>query len=275
MTDELKPRRLRTNDLTWFDVKKYSDLERRTLSDWSGDLMLRYMLRGMLEPREDDQAIHILGQVLTTPVKLKRRQGSLLAKGLPCVWNRRVSDVYFDYGVLCGDAMREILEQCQAWSKQAEEADDKDFPPLPRIMDRAWDDVLTEKHGDQWMREQVIYVNLHASDQQLLEDFKDWLALKRITKNMNVPRKHITDQDLHEWSRYRVLAFIDLDLFCCATRSSISNATIGAMLFPDEYDVDLGERIRKVVRPMATRLMNDSFLSTLDEQVSRAERKKP
>jgi hypothetical protein len=51
----------------------------------------------------------------------------------------------------------------------------------------------------------------------------------------------------------------------------ISQNCLGLALFPDEFEVGLSERIRKVVGPMARKVCRENFADMLREQALEAE----
>jgi hypothetical protein len=73
----------------------------------------------------------------------------------------------------------------------------------------------------------------------------------------------ITKDDLANWHRYAVLPYFDLTNWAASQGAEISQPVLGRALFPDEYDVDLTERIRKVVSPYAQRIGNSAFSNAL------------
>jgi hypothetical protein len=270
----MKQQRLRANDLSWFDIKNYAATENWTLGDWNANLSFRYMIRGLIEPgKSDEQITSFVAQLMIRPAPAhsRRPNKALFAKGFPRVWDMRITELISIAELLDHPKMVDVKSAIETWRNRA--ATEPEIPDTPTVFDLSVNEIQRERevYADST---QLVYVDLYASDEQLLADFQNWLNAKRDLLKMRVPKKNISDIEMKEWHRYRALALIDLDIFCVLTRTTISNATIGSLLFPDEYDVDLSERMRKVVRPMASRLMRSDLLSAMDDQVSRAERKR-
>ena len=60
-----------------------------------------------------------------------------------------------------------------------------------------------------------------------------------------------------------ILPYLDLTLWAQAHGVEITQHAIGSALFPDEYDVNLAERIRKVTKPRALKVSTESYVRAL------------
>lgn len=112
----------------------------------------------------------------------------------------------------------------------------------------------------------VVKVDLHGSDEKIISDFTKWLAATRIKLGIAAPKKKITKDDFLTWGRSSILPYIDLILWSKANGVEITQQLLGTTLFPDEYDVNLAERIRKVVAPMAKNILREVFIDALRSQ---------
>lgn len=269
--------RLKTDDLSWFDIGKYDRTKSWGVPDWTRHLGVRYMLKGVADrghcvgKSPNDSLNEILVKILCNPTPNEGGHvGGFLAKGSSRVWDRTVVDVYDGQFRLKNEAYQDVDSAAKAWYHHIDVTGE--VPEIPALLDRAFIDLIYERFPDSSYYEEV-FVDLNTSDAQLIGDFKNWLAKKREARGIGAPKKDVTDADMQDWWRYRVLALIDIDLFCHYTDTSISQATLGNLLFPDEFDIDVSERVRKVVRPLANKLMSNVYLAALDEQAARVERK--
>lgn len=100
-----------------------------------------------------------------------------------------------------------------------------------------------------------ITVDLDSDDETLKLAFSVWLAGVRCDMNERF-KKPISDDDFHKWHRYRILAAFDLYQWAEIKGIRFTNNQIANALFPpgatsfEDRDVDMGERIRKVVKPL-------------------------
>ena len=268
-----RPTKLSAEELAWFSIENYDPIENWSLADWTRNLQFRFVLSGLLDTpkmRGDSPLDELILWVLDHPAQSAvRKRTSSLAKGTGRVWDFTVRDVYegMDWE---RDEFKDVLEAAKQWTIESRSgaAD----PQEPELLTRSYDDLLIERFGRNTHPARV-FVDLKSSDERLVRDFQEWLARKRATRRMTTPKKNIAEADLRTWHRYRVMALIDLDLLCKRNNASITNYLLGDCLFPNERDVDLGERVRKVVRPIAKQLMRNEYLSAIDDQVSRTEQK--
>lgn len=266
------PRKLKKDDLSWFDIKKYDLMRDWTLAQWIPALMLRFLIQGCYRLPEAERQLdysRIMFMLMMAPGGDNSQVGPALAKGLPNVWDVPVIDLYEQYLKLPRH-LDDLYSECKEWLALFDS--EKEVPTMPSSINKSFDKLMTERGHKTAFK--LLFVNLQATDEQVVSDFQDWLVHKRAEEKMITPSTEFSERDIKEWARYQVMAYIDLDLFCRVSGQSMSLHTIGQLLFPNEYDVDLGERIRKVVRPLARKLMSSDYLSAIDEQVARAERKK-
>lgn len=100
-----------------------------------------------------------------------------------------------------------------------------------------------------------ITVDLDADDETLKLAFSIWLAGVRDELN-NRFKRSFNDEDFQKWHKFRILAAFDLHQWAEMNGVRFTNTQIANALFPpesvavDERDIDMGERLRKVVKPL-------------------------
>lgn len=112
----------------------------------------------------------------------------------------------------------------------------------------------------------LVSVNLEGAEEAIISDFVIWLKETRRAFNIqtpNTPGKLPSAQEFQDWSRYMILPYLDLTLWAQAHRVDLTQHAIGLALFPDEYDVNLAERIRKVTKPLAMKASKESYVRAL------------
>ncbi|PCR93252.1 hypothetical protein CP336_27440 [Pseudomonas fluorescens] len=99
-----------------------------------------------------------------------------------------------------------------------------------------------------------ITVNLNSDDETLKQAFSSWLADVRSDTRERF-KKPISDDDFQKWHKYKILAAFDLYQWAELIGVRFTNNQIANALFPpastsiEDRDVDMAERIRKVVKP--------------------------
>jgi uncharacterized protein DUF6387 len=114
----------------------------------------------------------------------------------------------------------------------------------------------------------IVRVNLNSPDSHLISDFTAWLRVKRELPEFSQRSKLVSKIEFRNWADLRVLAYIDLELLQLSLCMNLTQPQIGSLLFPDELDVGLPERIRKTLKPLARQLMSHSMLYLLYCQAS-------
>jgi hypothetical protein len=120
-----------------------------------------------------------------------------------------------------------------------------------------------------------VTVNLYASEENLVNDFRRWIRETR--SDMGIPdiKSRFDSTDFTEWNKYRILAYLDLYLWSQIFGHRPTNQQIGIALFPDDYMVNLSDRIRKTVAPMALSLVHEAMVDALLSQaLEKVEQKK-
>ncbi|HEY5138108.1 MAG TPA: DUF6387 family protein, partial [Methylococcales bacterium] len=90
-------------------------------------------------------------------------------------------------------------------------------------------------------------IDIGASDEQLMNDFSQWLKNHRTITKHKVREKRFTSKDFEKWRNNKVLPYLDLTLIANAEDKQLTQNTVGRLLFPNEYNVDLTERIRRSI----------------------------
>lgn len=116
-------------------------------------------------------------------------------------------------------------------------------------------------------------IDLQAPDDDLIDDFQNWLAQERRNRGIEPTPRAFAKTDLRLWTEMRVLAYIDLTTWARANCLKIGTALMGRVLFPKEYVVGVEDRVRKVVAREAQRLMDSRTLRTMQSQHLKADRK--
>lgn len=100
-----------------------------------------------------------------------------------------------------------------------------------------------EIHGN----EKFLKIDLDASDEQIISEFKKWLIDNRSASEKFIKHQLLT-KDFQDWADSQLLPYWDLTTTAAIENASIPYHVLGNALFPDEYGVDLTERIRKITK---------------------------
>ncbi|TFE43582.1 hypothetical protein E2553_00155 [Paraburkholderia dipogonis] len=114
--------------------------------------------------------------------------------------------------------------------------------------------------------EVAVNVDLYASEDKLVDDFRAWLKVTRSALGVHDIVRRLDKSDFGRWAQNRILAYLDLTLWAKVKGHMITNQVMGVALFPDEYNVNLAERIRKTVAPEASIAISTPYLEAMASQ---------
>ena len=115
----------------------------------------------------------------------------------------------------------------------------------------------------------TILVDLKAPNDVIVAAFREWLKVARLRLDNQKQIKFFSDSFRHRCIEQRVLQYIDVTNWNIWKGNELKYAQAGAILFPEyiRSGDDLGERIRKTVRPLADKMMDWDVLVGLEYQV--------
>ena len=121
-----------------------------------------------------------------------------------------------------------------------------------------------------------VLVDLNVPDWLLIESFQAWLEAKRRQRNVTAKKakkkaslkQAYSQADFANWSASRVLAYIDLKMLLGYFDTRLTKQKIGLLLFPDDFEINLADRVSKVVEPWASMLMEVSTINSLLAQAA-------
>lgn len=127
-------------------------------------------------------------------------------------------------------------------------------------------------------------VDLYASDDKLIEDFKAWIKTEKekrligvINKNgeLDIPQKiyrnSVSESSFKEWSKHKVLPYLDLTIWAKVNDLNLIDGMLGEALFPSliKANIDTTDKLRHSTKSKADFLMDVSTLKILASQVKK------
>lgn len=253
----------------FIELDKYKDVKKMDLIGWCNMLVYRHIL--FRRSLDNDLGEKVVASISLSPLGHLAFSDDLIIGGGP------YSPVN-DMNVLMSWERQEIIrEKLPHFVPLLEKWESAMNTPGPAFLP---DELCSSMHS--LFLENDIYpgsfktafveVDLGASDEELVDGLKVWLSEKRtelIKHNVQTSRKKaFTQKDCQDWSDKKVLEYLDILIFSKFFGVNPPNHAIGSFLFPDEYDTDLSERVRKVIKPLAESLMQSETLSSLQISAS-------
>lgn len=245
-------------DTSWFDLRKYDAVEGFDISDWYFQLEKRQTIQLFAKENQDlMDRVHISRwKVINNNTKkyiasIKENPVLDVSKYKRTIQSVRDTN-FFDLH-MAASGNEEI-------KKLINSPDDSfDFNKSDSL-------IISRPKSSVYMNRAMLTIDLSATDEQLTNDFNDWLKSHRLTTNSRVREKRFSSKDFSKWINFRILPYLDLTLIADAEDKTLTQNMLGRILFPDEYNVDLTERIRRSVKPIAEQLLEKKVLESLHIQ---------
>jgi hypothetical protein len=258
-------------DTSWFNLKNYDKLSTLDLSGWYRQISMRnYLhflvdnkksLRGMF--RGDPGPMRCLIElppwyedIKTNPIfanpphdwgawrecHLKHTFNTLSVMG--------TTPFQFWLGV-----NEDRLRSSDVWKYcELEHANDA-TPEQVALINTPINSLLNEIDSD-GVDPAFVTIDLTATDEQIMSDFRHWLTEYRKAIGYESHKKNFTDKNLSEWVEWRLLPYIDLMLVAKVEKKEITQNKAARLIFSDEYEVDIVDRLRRTTKPKAEWLMS-------------------
>jgi hypothetical protein len=253
------PKQINLRD--YFKVDRYAATSGFKVRHWAWQLSFRKLLRFYVTDDRDKRFgldfSDLMMQIFSDPFKNPDKGGPMWSAAKYCaIKDVELHDVWWLRKQLERDP-DVVAQMSRLYELEDTESRAEDLLPYETLA------TYAKRKGWRDDRDRMVIVNLSAPKELIQKDFSAWLEMRSKEYARGIPHR-FTDADLKQWHRQRVLAYLDLDLFQRVFNVTIPNHILGELLFPDETDVDVTERVRKVVKPLAESLMADGVMDALD-----------
>lgn len=251
-----------TSSFSWFDLSKYDSVENFNIDDWYYQLDKRRVIHKF--SKENPETIEKVGVERWNDINRIAKKHIASIKNEPIFTyqkpKRRVLSVR--------DASFFDLHLATYTNKTLENVFNLSDYELLHEMGKT--PVVSKPDKGTGFDRAILTIDVGATDEQLINDFSQWLKNHRTITKYKVREKRFTSKDFEKWISNKVLPYLDLTLIANAEDKQLTQNTVGRLLFPNEYDVDLTERIRRSVKPLAELLIDNKTLEALNYQASAA-----
>lgn len=118
---------------------------------------------------------------------------------------------------------------------------------------------------DMYEGSKFLEIDLDSSDEQILYEFKKWLIDTRSFSDKFIKRQ-LSTNDFQDWSESQLLPYWDLTTIAAIENATIPHHVMGNALFPNEFGVDLTERIRKITKRKCHYIFSGEVFGALSAQ---------
>ncbi len=255
-----------------FELSSYSSQEYFGIQDWCANLKLRALVRNIDSSIDKKWSADY---VLRNPLLSENACAEFLSVALE------------------GDIMRsQVFDLCTHDALEPHLYFSGERRPLKKYTDY-FDDAYSETIDDEmcekawttlldtpyWKAKQACgitenselvcaVVDLRMPEDQLVNQFRLWLRNIKFEKKTDVGRSSASTATLVDFAKYQVLAFMDLMYWAEVNHADITHHVLGLAIFPDDYQTALAERVRKVVGPLARRIVTPQYCDSMHIQVN-------
>lgn len=249
----------------WFDLENYRVCESYTRNHWWKSIMIRKVV--LYNGIKDDVANGISKDFLLQSLIHLSKNNELIFKGQDVIENSSIDEMgMFDFI----DLYAELYEQSPEVMNGVNDMLKKHFDKRDEVIDSIdtfWDDFEHDVNSKSGMDlysplsenyqgiRKFISIDFNNNDEKIMRDFSNWLANERKINNQLNRSQKKTDNDLKKLHEYRVLPFIDLFFWGEITGITLTQYQLAQLLFPNEFEVDIKDRLRSVTRPKAMELL--------------------
>lgn len=281
---------------TWFDVKNYREAANFTAKDWVCEIGRRKYYLNILNNLDDNPKLLSESRYDSDEFEVAQMFFSDLIKKQPLVskkiyfGNSRVEKLFEDFKNITitedeykrdDSSVKEINEYC-AYSflldseKKTEIEEDLLFSGNPTNFKEYADRMFLHLQAKEkymgpisnleiYEGRKFLEIDIHASDAQILNEFNIWLKDLR-NSSVEFVTERFSIKDFQDWHASRLLAYWDLTTIARIEKFAIPYHVLGNELFPNEIDVDITERIRKVIKKKCQWLFSEAVLKALEVQ---------
>ena len=278
--------------LDWFDLQKYSLAEKFTAKDWLCEIYGRVLMDFVFSETHEDLSQGLYEEANLTMNNIK--EFGLLSTVKP---NKLLIEKQQDFRKLKQyvknlttlDAFNLLYysDKKKSFLLEAQKLDELLKAEFNSVARKGYNDTHSLKYSKAIHLEEIenfdrlehldgfqndlgsryLEVDINASDEALVGQFRAWLIEERKNYHLEFPKKDISNSLFLDWYKNQVLAYWDIVALSKYEGISLTNDAIGNMLFPNDIEVTISERIRKVVRPKARRVISIEMAEILDSQV--------
>lgn len=269
-------------DTSWFDLKNYEAFKKMPISGWIWQLLLRHYyhqevnygathpdqtIRDFLFPLAKNLKGGVIPNSPTHPPESLAFKTNLVLEGHSFTTTSVDSLASYDLWTISNDKkLSHVWEACQHVSDYLFEDDPNEA--LSEIAYTPLDLHIKQSKNTNFSTSAHVVVDLSATDEQIKIDFAHWLTHYRQAIKYQHKKRLFSQADFDYWIEYGVIPYMDLVLIAKIEGKKITQNKLARLIFPNEYNVDIVERIRKVTKPTAEWLINNQIHSALSTQYS-------
>ncbi|MEQ1666313.1 MAG: DUF6387 family protein [Bdellovibrionales bacterium] len=283
---------------SWFKLDNYRDSFNFTAKDWLEEISVRQNKSAifmnpdnyseiLLNPddssKEVEAAIQFFDDIKKQPL-LSCRYDVRYPELEEILGDLKITENEYKYKFVSIHDLSEYDAYKFLFNSNKKTEIEKDFSALSSVHVNREDWVNAIKHHfeierkynqpianhDMFGSSKFLEIDLGSSDEQILNEFKNWLVDTRSSSDKFIKRQ-LSSKDFQDWSESQLLPYWDLTTIAAIESATIPYHVIGNALFPAEFGVDLTERIRKITRKKCKFIFSAEVFGALIAQAASEE----
>jgi hypothetical protein len=255
----------------WFDLGKYEAVRELDAKGWLYQLSSRLVLDTFWQPPPDDNVDQLDG---SEPNRWDQTADEILDEicnngvlRLPDHSPHEMPDPYDRYFGAASygySAVRSLTNLDMYWGLAHSHCQNEILEKIKSYKDPASAEFSVWLSSKDWA-EQVfqddnrtstfIGIDLNVSDEQLVVDFRKWLRSARETLKRTTRKRNFTENDFGTWRQFRVLPYIDLQMWARKSGFKYTHEMMANFLFDPSYMVGRGT-VRRTIQLHAERFLS-------------------
>ncbi len=241
------------SEFSWFDLSKYDKVKTFDINDWYYQLSQRFFIQK--HPWVSNWELY---NIVSEYIALIKDE-PILDYQRPEAMSLTVRDTRYIDLIMA------------SWENKSLK-DIFDIPAKEMFNEVGKTPVVSQYNfGEAGLDRALLTIDRGATDKQLENDFSQWLKNHRTVTEYTARARRFNLVDFKRWSDNKLLPYLDLTLIANVEGKELTQNKLGELLFPNEFDAGLIERIRKTVKPLAEWLISNKTLAALKCQ-ARGER---
>ncbi|MEI6706235.1 MAG: DUF6387 family protein [Methylococcales bacterium] len=249
-------------DTSWFNLENYAELEKLDLKGWYRQLFMRWYFKKLIIPEYKCEFVAtILPVIKKLPIWLDGIKTTPIIKKGIFRWHLWEDELIYPF-----DTHSVTSTDTRTFFEFHELYDFKTTSEHHEIINKPLN--LTLKDKDLYHSSMhYVTVDLSATDEQIMKDFKHWLTEYRKFTDIESNKNKFSDKHLSKWIAHRILPYIDLMLIAEFEGKNITKTNIANIIFSDEFEKDIEGKLKKVTIPTAHWLLRESTLASIEKQI--------
>jgi hypothetical protein len=285
-------------DTSWFDLRNYDGLKGIGLIEWCtqidfrayASMLFKAALFNADNKNLSEEQLESINQEVKRIIELIKanpifavppaytkdrwyRYDSKYPFNTHSVFSTSALSIWWD---ATNEGMADIWKNCKSYDDEGCVLLEHRNKEQVALVNTPFDLLYRESNADYDSSVHNVSINLEATDEQIMTDFRHWLTEYRKVIGYESRKKNFTDKDLALWVQWRLLPYIDLTLVATIENKETTQATAAWLIFSeDACKVDIVDRLRRTTKPKAEWLLRPETLSAIKAQLrSTAKRNK-